>query len=370
VPRDPITGRAILGDPRNDENMLVVQLHVAFIKFHNALVDYVRLQPGMQPAWVFEAARRLARWHYQWLVIHDFLPRVAGDATVNAVYRDRTGQAPAITISYYRPTNRDDKPFIPIEFSVAAYRFGHSMARPRYFTRDVYDPTSNNVIGVVGNVPLFPDAGNTDPNNMLSGGRPVPPRLTIRWHILFPVNAPLGDPSGNGPKPSRKIDARLSSPLLNLPASANPDGNPPSVLGVRNLLRGKKYGMPSGQAVARAMRATVLSNTQLSLNAAGQLDDVGQVIKDPAWNGGAPLWFYILREAELLGQSSFLGPVGGRIVAEVLVGLLQRDQNSYLYLQPSWRPTLPSATPGTFTIVDLLKFADRASNFRPAPATD
>src|SRR4051794_33676459 len=105
------------------------------------------------------------------------------------------------------------------------------------------------------------------------------------------------------------------------------------------------------------MRTTVFSNAQLSRNPAGQVDDIGQIILDARWNGEAPLWFYILREAELLGQSSYLGPVGGRIVAEVLVGLLQRDPNSYLYLQPSWKPTLQSATVGSFTIADLLKFA-------------
>lgn len=355
VPRDP-DGKAIIGDPRNDENLLVIQLHVAFIRFHNALVDYVRKQPGMQPEWVFEAARRLARWHYQWLVIHDFLPRIVGEATASAAYKERAGLAPTITINYYKPTNKNNNPFVPVEFSVAAYRFGHSMARPRYFTRDVYDSTGQ-VIGVVGNVPLFPADATPGSDNDMTGRRPIPPRLTIRWHILFPVDAPLNDPSGKGPKPSRKIDARLSSPLLNLPPQALPDGNSPVLLGVRNLLRGKKFGLPSGQSVARAMRTTVLSNAQLSRNAAGQVDEIGQIIMDPRWGGEAPLWFYILREAELLSQSSYLGPVGGRIVAEVLVGLLQRDQNSYLYLQPSWKPTLPSATPGNFTIVDLLKFA-------------
>jgi len=356
VPRDPATGKASIGDPRNDENILIIQLHVAFIRFHNALVDYVRKQAGMQPQWVFESARRLVRWHYQWMVIHDFLPRIVGDATASAVYKERTGQAPTISINYYKPTNKANKPFMPVEFSVAAYRFGHSMARPRYFTRDVYD-SAGHVIGVVGNVPLFPTDAISASDNDMMGGRPIPARLTIRWHILFPVDAPLGDPSGQGPKPSRKIDARLSSPLLKLPPSALPDGNPPVLLGVRNLLRGKKFGLPSGQSIARAMRTTVLSNAQLSRNAAGAVDDIGQIILDPRWNGEAPLWFYILREAELLGQSSYLGPVGGRIVAEVLVGLLQRDPNSYLYLQPSWKPTLPSATVGSFTIADLLKFA-------------
>jgi hypothetical protein len=98
------------------------------------------------------------------------------------------------------------------------------------------------------------------------------------------------------------------------------------------------------------MRLSALSNSTLGLS------------NDPGWKGEAPLWYYILKEAELPpNKGERLGPVGGRIMAEVLVGLLQRDQNSYLYLDPSWKPSLPSVLgPGKFTFVDLLKFAGAA----------
>ena len=107
--------------------------------------------------------------------------------------------------------------------------------------------------------------------------------------------------------------------------------------------------MPSGQQVAKAMRVTPLSNSALGLTESG-------------WGGEAPLWFYILKEAELPPYNGEqLGPVGGRIMAEVLVGLLQRDPNSYLYLDPSWKPTSPIAqTTGKFAFSDLLKFAGAA----------
>ena len=90
--------------------------------------------------------------------------------------------------------------------------------------------------------------------------------------------------------------------------------------------------------------------------------ELKHLLADPAWNGEAPLWFYILKEAEIVGGGQGpgrqLGPVGGRIVAEVLVGLLQKDLNSYLYLQPTWKPTTPIAPArGQFTMADLIKYA-------------
>jgi hypothetical protein len=98
------------------------------------------------------------------------------------------------------------------------------------------------------------------------------------------------------------------------------------------------------------MRVPVLSNATLGLS------------NDPGWGGEAPLWYYILKEAELPPYNGErLGPVGGRIMAETLVGLLQRDPNSYLYLDPAWKPTSPIAsTTGKFEFSDLLKFAGAA----------
>ena len=83
-----------------------------------------------------------------------------------------------------------------------------------------------------------------------------------------------------------------------------------------------------------------------------------EILVDPEWGAEAPLWFYILKEAEIVGKGRQLGPVGGRIVAEVLVGLLQRDLNSYLYLNAAWKPAPPIAPArGQFTMADLLRYA-------------
>jgi hypothetical protein len=329
VPRDG-DGRAIIGDKRNDENLIIVQFHKAVIQFHNKIVEYARAQ-GMRKEWVLETARRLTRWHYQWAVIHDFLPRFVGDGLVGtngAVYKEIAGKSPVINLSYYKPTNKDGRPFMPVEFAVAAYRFGHSIIRPFY------------VINDTGPVDVFGPSGGHN----LNGGRPIPSDLVMDWKNILPD---LGNPDARKP---RKIDTKLSIPLSNLPGSAVPPPDPTINLAVRNNRRGKKVGLPSGQQVAKAMRVTPLSNSALGLTESG-------------WGGEAPLWFYILKEAELPPYNGEqLGPVGGRIMAEVLVGLLQRDPNSYLYLDPSWKPTPPIANPttGKFAFADLLKYAGAA----------
>jgi hypothetical protein len=327
-------GKAIIPEGRNDENLIVVQLHKAVAKFHNRIVDYARAQ-GIRAEWVFETARRLTRWHYQWAVIHDFLPRFVGDELVGptgTVYREATGKPPVITLNYYRPTNKDGRPFMPVEFAVAAYRFGHSIIRPFYVL--------NQATLDRGGVPVF----GTDGGFNLNGGRPIPSDLVMEWKNILPV-----DPSFPARKP-RKIDTKLSLPLANLPGSVVPPPDPTVHLAVRNTLRGKHVGLPSGQQVARAMRVNALSNAALGLS------------NDSGWGGEAPLWFYILKEAELAPYNAErLGPVGGRIVAEVLVGLLQRDPNSYLYLDAAWKPAPPLAsTTGQFTFVDLLRYAGAA----------
>jgi hypothetical protein len=329
MPRDG-SGRAIIPEPRNDENLIIIQLHKAVARFHNRIVDYARAQ-GVRREWVFETARRLTRWHYQWAVIHDFMPRFVGDDLVGAngsVYREVAGKPPAINLSYYRPTNRNGRPFMPVEFAVAAYRFGHSIIRPFYVLNDR------------GAVPVFGPEGGFN----LNGGRPIPSDLVIEWKNILPV-----DPNFPARKP-RKIDTKLSLPLTSLPGSVVPPPDPTVHLAVRNTLRGKHVGLPSGQQVARAMRLNAPSNAALGLSS------------DPGWGGEAPLWYYILKEAELPpNNAERLGPVGGRIVAEVLVGLLQRDPNSYLYLDPAWKPAPPLApTTGQFTFVDLLRYAGAA----------
>ena len=341
---------------------------------------------------MFESARRLARWHYQWIVTHQFLPAIVGQALSDSVYKEVSTGAPKITLKYYKPTNPAGRAFIPVEFAVAAYRFGHSITRPRYTVRDVLmsDGTPN---GSVSGVPLFPNAPG---DNNLTGHRDLLslPRLKIQWNRFF--NDKKFDALTSKwntvytARPVRQFDASLADALFNMPTTALPDANTLGKLSQRNLQRGRKMGLPSGQQVARLMGVKPLTNTELSQNhrirvhvpivgnkvqveappEGGPAEynepntKLAEVFSDSGWGGEAPLWFYILKEAELVGDGTAtgkgrtLGPVGGRIVAEVLVGLLQKDPNSYLYLNPSWKPAPPIAPArGQFTMADLLKFA-------------
>jgi hypothetical protein len=320
-------GHAIIADRRNDENLIIVQLHIAFMRFHNAMVDYMRDQ-GYPPDLVFASARRLVRWYYQWLMIHHYLKLSIGAPMLAQIFKEYPDRPPTVMTSYYKPQNTA-KPYIPIEWAVAAFRFGHSQARPMYALRDVF-------------IPLFDPNGGPD----VRGGRPIPGDSVIRWSNIMPINA--FDPSALPPPfRSRRIDAGLSLPLFTLPGSAISSPGPIS-LAERNLLRGKRFGMPSGQQVAKAMRVKrVWTNQELGLT-------------DPNWNGEAPLWYYILKEASLQYGGEQLGDVGGRLVGEVMMKLFQLDINSYFNQNALFKPQRPIATTdGDFTIGNLLTFPER-----------
>ena len=313
LPRNP-EQVALIGDPRNDENLIVSQLHLAFLKLHNAVVDRLR-DDGVAARDTFHEAQRRVRWHYQWMIVHEFLPHIVGQDIVDDILsRGR---------KFY---DWRHEPYIPVEFSVAAYRFGHSQVRPGYRISDGFAAS------------IFAPTPGTQPSglpNDLSGGRQIQPAQKIDWSGFFEVN-------GSQPQKGKAIDTKLSSPLLNLPF---PSGTPedPKSLATRNLLRHITFGLPSGQDVARAMRIERLGRDELS-----DLSDLG-------FDCYTPLWFYILKESELRTGGATLGPVGGRIVGEVLIGLLEGDPMSYLRADPDWTPDLGSGD--DFTMADLLQVA-------------
>ena len=306
-------GRALVSDPRNDVHVIIAQLHLAFIRFHNAVVDRLRFEA--EPDQLFEEARRMVRWHYQWIVVHDFLERLVGPDLLGEVLvtSKRTGRARA-ELSYFTWRTQ---PFIPVEFSAGAYRFGHSMVRPQYRINDTLEV-----------LPILTDIRVANRLQHLGGFRTLPKGWTAQWKHLYPV----GDIT---PQHARRIDTKLAEPMRKLPPAIDEARRS---LGLLNMMRGRALQLPSGQAVAAAMGTTV-SNDTLGLT------------------GETPLWFYILREAEVVAEGRRLGPTGGRIVAEVLVGLLKGDPSSFLRQEPGWKPELPSTKKGTFTMPDLLRFA-------------
>ncbi|MFK7799465.1 MAG: peroxidase family protein [Aureispira sp.] len=285
LPRDP-NKKALIGDGRNDENLAVAQTHVAFLKFHNAIMD----KEGVNGA----EARKIATQHYQWILIHDFLKAV--------VDYDYVQQALTFGNRFFRPTI--DNFFLPLEFTMAAFRLGHSMVR------DAYD--WNIPKGELTLRDLF-DSGDL-------GGQ-LPPSLNrkIDWKV-FTTNK------------SKKLDSSIVDPLANIP---NININ----LAVRNLRRGYMFGLPTGQAVAEAIlfdHSLVLSAEELLGHAT---PEERAVLEPYNFHNKTPLWYYILKEAEIRARGEHLGPVGTAIVTEVFLASIQLSPFSILK-ETNWRPTL------------------------------
>ncbi len=323
VPRMP-DGTAIIGDPRNDEHMIISGLQAAFLLFHNQVVDRLRAGGTTDTLELFTQARRLTTWHYQWMILHEFLPLFVGQDMVNNILR--RGRR------FYRPGKGEA--FIPVEFQGAAYRFGHSMVRPSYRA---------NLAGDDGK-PFFgfifdtSEPASTDPDDLRGGFRA--PRRFIGWQTFFDF--------GDGQvKRNKRIDTHVSTPLFHLPISAIASHSGPTVLPVRTLLRHITWELPSGQALAQRMGITPLGSSDLD-----ELTSYGLGLEH-----STPLWYYTLKEAELVEDGLHLGPIAGRIVAEVIIGLLQTDPASYLNYDPRWRPTLPSHDRGDFKMIDFLTLA-------------
>lgn len=338
LPRAPITSLGLIADPRNDENLIVSQIHVAFLNFHNKVVEKIRKEIKKESPLRktdFEEARDIVIWHYQWIILHDFLRRLLDNEQLDLVMK----QGP----SFYNPIG---DPFIPLEFSAAAYRVGHSMVRSAYdynrvFTLD--DISTDSKKGAATLQLLFEFTVRSGSRDTEKGLDPnlqptLPSNWVIDWRRFFEIDS-------NVRCFSRKIDPFLVDPLATLPAVPEPRS-----LAVRNLLRGHKVGLPSGQSVARFMRLEPLTEVEIS-----QGPD-GEVAKKHGFHIESPLWYYILKEAQIQGKGEHLGKVGSRIVAEVFVGILKADRNSFLARKPEWQPTLPAKQPGTFTMADLLTF--------------
>lgn len=319
-------GVALIGDPRNDQNAILSQLTVLFLRFHNAVVDGLH-RPGAVGL-PFAEAQQLVRWHYQWLVVHHFLPAVIGPAKA-ASYLWPAGDQPtgpelvtALTDDRLKLSVAGDpwETFMPVEFSAAAFRFGHSMLRSSYRT--------------TGNGPAVPTISRA--------GLLRRPSSAVDWRYFV---RGLGDPKLV--QASAAIDTHLlpaladMSKLSLIPPS---DGDPVS-LPARTLLRGLRLQLPSGQAAVAKLN-------QLGYQELRALDPAETGLSPMRSAEETPLWYYILREAELTRGGATLGPLGGTLVAEVLLGLLVHDESSFLHA--GWAPE-----EGDFTFADLVTAAER-----------
>lgn len=374
-PENPGTpARALIGDKRNDENVIVSQLHGVFLQLHNRLVD----DPALKGA-KFEDVQRAVRWHYQYVVLNDFLPRICGKALIDEILPHRLQSAttaekkPKLQFFHWK-----NSPFMPLEFSVAAYRFGHSMVRPIYRLNTELKGGDNPLAatadekarGLEGRFFVFAGVAQ----RALNGFGEFPTQWAIDWSLFFDINGSGAKGGKERAQPAYKIDTSLVNPLGFLPEFSNVvplvpplsiaqmQGKPldpvndPANLAARNLLRGLSMQMPSGQTIARAMGLPVIADKDLKVGKA-VVDDLKAaksiVDIDKSFADNAPLWYYVLAEAQhdwfkrasapgSKGDAEpvTLGPMGGRIVAETLVGMVAGDGHSYLIQDPNWEPMI------------------------------
>ena len=339
---------ALIADPRNDENLIVAQTHLAMIHFHNRVLDK---QPSSVPATQrFTRARKRVSLHYQWMIRHDYLPRICSASVLDDVFTNGR--------KLVEPNAAPDSvPKMPVEFSVAAFRLGHSMVRPTYNWNRIFSGNG----GLLDYMFQFSGLGGD------LGGEI---RLITSWVADFRRMyefAAGGHPNlapASNVNHARRIDTRVTVPLANLPpsvfggAASIPFDDLRRNLSFRNLTRGAMVKLASGQQMATKLNGLGVSVTPLTKaeiiggNGGAVLDQLTAAEKD-AVAANTPLWFYILREAEL--NNGRLRGVGGRIVAETFHRAMEGSRFSILR-DPTWRPTL-GRNPTTFEMTDLLFFA-------------
>lgn len=349
--------RAMIGDPRNDENAIISQFQGLVLRFHN---NFRRDHPGL----TFEQVQQQVRFHYQWVVTHDFLRRVVSARVLEALLPHLFGRKSEGNVVDKPPHLRFYKPvrsaFMPLEFAAAAYRFGHSMVRPGYRLNDRVAP-----------IPIFAlsrlPEGCPPPVDDLRGFREMNPQWAIDWARFIDIEKrPAGledDPpeaQSQRTQLAYKIDPSLVDPLSNLPASVT--GPNPGVfksLAARNLVRGWRMRLPNGQSIARAIGVEPLKDEAILIGSASDdAEDLPPIATiSSRFSDNCPLWTYVLAEAahgfrtkpetetvhtsdgDKKIETPKLGIVGGTIVTETFAGMMIDDRNSFWRLWPKWEPS-------------------------------
>lgn len=343
--------KANIPDLRNDENLVVAQTHLAFIRFHNRVVAKLAGGGLAGPA-LFEAARDLVVRHYQWMLRTDYLPRIVEPRIVDDVFTNGRKFFEPNPVSGVLPT-------MPIEFSVAAFRLGHSQIRDLYQWNRVFREGG---VTPASLALLFQFSGTS--GGMLPGFERLPTNWVADFARLYDFGK-LGIPELKVPagelNVAKNIDTHLVDPLKDLPpgsfggAAGGPDIE--RNLAFRNLTRADMVQLASGQQMVAAMRAAdpsiePLSDDQIIVGKRGVNCSGFPDAKKKLLVKATPLWFYILREAELNGGR--LTGVGGRLVAEVFHRAMEGSQAS-IVREPAWRPSLGKVA-GRFEMPDLLFF--------------
>ncbi len=314
-----VNGAILIGDTRNLINLILRQLHVVFLKFHNEAIRQLSAKSrtisgieNLRSGTIFDRAQRLVRWHYQWIVRHDFLPRILHPSVWD--HRQRVARQRSGGFS------------IPIEFSLAAFRFGHSMVRNAYGLNCRQKRVELAELMALGQNPS-----------------PLQDDFIVEWGRFFdglPASGPVAS--------SSYIDTSIAAPLHGLSTSTlrlcskMERSAKPASLPLRTLLRGARAGLPSGQEVAERLvqdgiiRAEdFLTSSELTRNTC---DHSGSVLRNVGLEQNTPLFYYLLKEAEIRGLGRTLGPIGSYIVGEVIQRALEADPEGYMsVVGPDWK---------------------------------
>lgn len=310
-------GTAVIGDPRNDENRIISQLQLGMIRFHNNVVEHLSEEHSGHE--LYEEARKLVTYHYHWAVLNDYLIDICGGAVVWDILHNGR--------EFYC---LNETPFIPVEFSIAAYRFGHSMVPHKIQIQK--NKSAKELFGTTFGHGFAP----------LSSSDAI-----VDWHELFNTS------ENRQVQKAEKLDSKLASDLLELPFISSGENS----LATRNLLRGQSFLMPSGENIAFNMGR---SDEEIK-----KVSDKANTASGNILGGKTPLWYYLLIEAEIIGRETSkdnfdkaegLGPVGARIVAEVIIGLIELDPNSFMAMNRAWSP-VDGLGEGIKSVGDMLTYS-------------
>jgi hypothetical protein len=345
LPRTAVDNQtALVGDPRNDENLAVAQTALAFIKFHNSVVDILKKDYSGEE--LFKEARRKVVKHYQWIVLHDFLPGLLQRDVLEAVINEGC--------KHFLP-NPGEEPFMPLEFSRAAFRIGHSQVRSEYEWNRFFQSGNRATL-----IQLLRFTGFRGGD--LFGNDRLPSTWIVDWTRFFD----FAEYPGLGKNPllnfTKRIDTSLAKEFSNLPL---PPNWPPVMrsLSVIDLLRGSEVGLPAAQMIANRLKESALKPGSIRVLTP---DEVAarhpEIVRHYNFDKLTPLWYYVLREAEVLWQGMRLGPVGSYIIAETFVGLIKASVISILRKEQlediHWLPDLGPVKSERFNMADMLYFVN------------
>ena len=332
--KDSQQSRALIGDMRNDENLAIAQFHVSFLRFHNRAVDFLE---NNKTGWIadFDSAKRLTCLHYQWLAIEGYLKTVCQSDVVQRILDDRAAGFYRFRTEYQqRHPKHQMGNAIPLEFSGAAFRFGHTMVR------NVYDFNRNFGRGDRGqDTAPFDLLFRFTANGGFFGLKKLPENWIIDWRRFVGVE-PMDSSDGLPARNARRIDTEIAPTLGNMINEGGDQTEGSEIwemfrhLARRNLRRGYSLRLPTGQALHRHLKAQGQLSSDPIPDVAALFDSKPGLQSflqnnQSGFSHRTPLWFYCLAEAEAAGGES-LGELGSWIVASTFIGVMLGDPTSAL----------------------------------------